>query len=478
MGTTIINNNSVPKKNKYIIFRNIIDNKIILYNEQNGSLYCFNETGKLIWNMIDGNKNVKEIIKLIENKYEFSSKKIENKIIDFLNTLIKHDLATINEKDFSLLENNSSEIINDTVAIYKFINHHSGIYYPISVLYELTYNCNEKCIHCYQDCKETKRKRDLDTNSVKKIVNGLYKAGTFFIIFSGGEPFIRNDFYTILEYTKKLNFSIDIFSNGTLIKKTDAKLIKDLNINKIHISLYSLNSKIHDNITRVSGSHKKTLEAIKFLRAENVKVSIKCPIMKDNYVDYYKLKDYVKSIGCEVNINPLITPRDNGDITPQNLMINDDEIQNVLLDDDFKKSEKISCFRKNSFDLSKIIPCNIFYTGASISANGKVYPCNQLRIEIGDLSRNTFKNIWIKSKKLNNLRKIRMSDIEKCNTCNLFKFCTRCPGLAWLESGDVNGISSIACRFAAVREKLGIVQKNNNYLTIAFQKTRSLKIKY
>ena len=166
-GTTIINNSSVPKKNKYIIFRNIIDNKIILYNEQNGNLYCFNETGKLIWNMIDGKKNVKEIIKLIKNKYDFSSKKIENGIMYFMNTLVKHNLAAINGKGFFLLENNSSEIINDTVAIYKFINHHSGIYYPISVLYELTYNCNEKCIHCYQDCKETKRKKDLDTNSVK-----------------------------------------------------------------------------------------------------------------------------------------------------------------------------------------------------------------------------------------------------------------------------------------------------------------------
>ena len=96
---------------------------------------------------------------------------------------------------------------------------------PISCQFDLTYHCNLNCIHCYivkNDIPELK------TSQIKNILKQLARAGILFLSFSGGEILTREDFFEIAEYARKLHFSLNLKTNGTLIDEEIADKIAAL----------------------------------------------------------------------------------------------------------------------------------------------------------------------------------------------------------------------------------------------------------
>ena len=88
------------------------------------------------------------------------------------------------------------------------------------------------------------------------------------------------------------------------------------------------------------------------------------------------------------------------------------------------------------------------FNSCAITPSGKVLPCNQLLYEVGDLNKNSFSEIWHNSPQLQYLRSLTIGKITKCSKCQLLDSCARCPGLAFLEGGDLLGPSPENCRIA------------------------------
>jgi len=63
---------------------------------------------------------------------------------------------------------------------------------PIDVHIDVTYRCNERCVHCYLDHDDH---GELSTSEIKDVLKQLADAGVFFLTFSGGEVFLRRDFF-------------------------------------------------------------------------------------------------------------------------------------------------------------------------------------------------------------------------------------------------------------------------------------------
>ena len=77
---------------------------------------------------------------------------------------------------------------------------------PLGVQLDVTYRCNERCIHCYLDHEDH---GEMTTAEIFDVLDQLAEAGTFFVTFSGGEVFMRKDFFRILEYARSLLFCVD-----------------------------------------------------------------------------------------------------------------------------------------------------------------------------------------------------------------------------------------------------------------------------
>ena len=80
--------------------------------------------------------------------------------------------------------------------------------------------------------------------------------------------------------------------------------------------------------------------------------------------------------------------------------------------------------------------------------------CVALPIVCGNVRQTPFTRIWHDSRDMQKIRAVRVRDLPTCSSCTASAFCTRCPGQALVEDGDLYGPSSAACEHALAGAEL------------------------
>jgi len=150
---------------------------------------------------------------------------------------------------------------------------------PLSVQLDLTYRCNERCVHCYLDHEDH---GEMTTAEIKDLLEQLASAGAFILSLSGGEILLRKDFFEILEYARGLTFCVKLKTNAILIREHEAERIRSVGVESVQVSIYSHRPEIHDSITKIPGSLKRSVDAIRFLKTHGLKVIIANVLMQQN----------------------------------------------------------------------------------------------------------------------------------------------------------------------------------------------------
>src|SRR5579864_6852473 len=165
---------------------------------------------------------------------------------------------------------------------------------PLSVLIDFTYLFNERCVHCYLDHDD---KGEMTTAEIKGILDQLAEAGVFFLTFSGGEVFMRRDFLELVEYARRLTFNVKIKTNGVMIHEAEAKRLRELGVEQVQLSVYSHRPEVHDAITKLPGSLKRTIGSIRFLKSQGLKVTMSNVLMTVNRQDQAGTHALAKKLG-------------------------------------------------------------------------------------------------------------------------------------------------------------------------------------
>lgn len=311
----------------------------------------------------------------------------------------------------------------------------------ISVLIELTYKCNLKCIHCYADKKDYCK--ELSANKWKQIIDELYDLKVMFLSFSGGEAYLKNEFFEILEYASLKGFVIDVFSNGTLYTKEDIKKMYDLNIRMLHVSLYSSDAKIHDSITQTEGSFQKSLSTIFFAKKTGLNVNIKSVLMKENQTEARKLRNLTDNIGVSLQTGLSVSPTYSDNMKPiQHRITNFDVLHNI-----FAVCLPPECTERKDGDKSI---CGAGFNSLSINPFGEIFPCNAITKSCGHVD-DGIGEVWKHSDFLSFLRCITFSDIPKCRKCKIRDYCQFCIGVAISEKDKIEPYSE-ACTLAKAKK--------------------------
>src|SRR6202521_2057996 len=240
-----------------------------------------------------------------------------------------------------------------------------------------------------------------------------------------------------------------------LIREKEANLIRDLGVQEVRISIYSHRAEIHDAITKLPGSLKRSMAAIRLLRSRGVTVAIGNVLMVQNLNDYAGVKGLANELGVPVITDPTITPKMDGDRSLLQLGIRGSQLREVFHDtelvgnvDEFLPLP--DCVEDSSLDN---IACSAGHTYCYISPYGDVYPCVQFPLPCGNVRKDTFLNIWRNSTQMNEVRSIRARDLPTCSSCAHVGTCTRCPGLAYME-GNMRGPSSLDCEKSFARTRI------------------------
>lgn len=150
------------------------------------------------------------------------------------------------------------------------------------VVWNCTRTCNLQCIHCYASSDSKKYEGELTTKEAKAFIDDLHEFKVPVILFSGGEPLIREDLFELIEHAKKNEIRSTISTNGTLIDKEMAIRIKELGVGYVGVSLDGIGSN-HDEFRRAKGSFDKALNGIRNCLDVNQKVGLRFTINRHNY---------------------------------------------------------------------------------------------------------------------------------------------------------------------------------------------------
>ncbi len=317
---------------------------------------------------------------------------------------------------------------------------------PLSVHFDLTYRCNERCVHCYLDHDDH---GEMTTGEVQSVLDQLAAAGTLFLIFSGGELLLRKDFFDLLAYARGLGFDVKLKTNGILLNARAATRIRDLGVRQVQISIYSHRAEVHDAITKVPGSLARSIDAIRSLKAQGLHVLIANVLMRQNAGDYPAVRALAADLGVECTIDPTITPKMDGDRSIVGLRISAPQLLHVYRDKSLVPDGAGEAPVTDE-EMLDARPCSAGHTACYISPYGDVYPCVQFPLPTGNVRRQRFDEIWKHSPQLTDVRNIRMRDLPTCSTCSHMSTCSRCPGLAYME-GNMRGPSSADCEKSQVR---------------------------
>ncbi|MFQ6132188.1 MAG: radical SAM/SPASM domain-containing protein [Armatimonadota bacterium] len=323
---------------------------------------------------------------------------------------------------------------------------------PVTMLWELTCRCNLRCAHCY--VSRGAAEAELDTREALTVLDQLAEAGTLYLILSGGEPLLRDDFFTIAEAARQREFAVRIFTNGTKVNEEAAGRIADLAPLSVEVSLYGHRAATHDAISGVPGSHQQAIRALELLRERGVYTVAKTTVMRSNLAEFDQMRDWAEQHADRFLYNLLVMPGRDGDGGPLATRLTRDELRQFY-------DGRIGAWEPDTPEVP--LDASLCLAGFSIGAigpSGTVYPCVALPLAAGELRQESFASIWNNSPILTKIRRLTLADTV-CRTCEDLGICSRCPALALLEDGELVGRAHGACAVAeAKREALDYSRKD------------------
>jgi radical SAM protein with 4Fe4S-binding SPASM domain len=337
-----------------------------------------------------------------------------------------------------------------------------------SVMFELTYNCSEQCIHCYNsgatrnDTEQSKRNRqELTFEDYKQIIDELYSLGLMKVCLSGGDPFSNPFVWQIIDYLYKKEIATDIFTNGQKLIGKVERLIACYP-RSVGISIYSGVAEDHDYITRTKGSFQKSLKVAREFADYGVPMNIKCCVVRTNVKTYYTVAELAKELGAIPQIEICITDSVDGDrCASENLRLTNEMLTVVLRDDNIPLY--VGKEAPNFGGQAKLMNTNACGAGKNsfcITPEGNVQPCTAFPCSFGNLKSQTVTDIFQNSKDLKWWQNLTLNDYKECGKQDYCDYCNLCAGNNYIEHGTPLKAAELNCYIAKNRYELAIKMKN------------------
>lgn len=337
-----------------------------------------------------------------------------------------------------------------------------------NAVFELTYRCSEKCLHCYnpgatRNDKEKSRRSnfiELTLDDYKRIIDEMCEAGLATVTLTGGDPFSYKDVWGILEYLYQKEIAVTLLTNGQqLVNQIDR--LANLYPRSIKVSLYGADPIAHDSITRKKGSWQTTLDVISDLRKVAVPVVINCVIMRPGLKSYLDLKKTGENLSCLVLFDFGVVDSIEGDIcATHHLRLTPEELELVLMDPDIEPKTDNFDMSANPAPASKGVPCLAGRGTFCVMPNGKLIPCVSMHMILGDLKQQDFHSIITNNSKLKGLLEAKATDYMECGTHDYCNCCVFCAGNSFAEHGNPLHANENNCYLAKNKYALMIKLKS------------------
>ncbi|MCP4176519.1 MAG: radical SAM protein [bacterium] len=336
---------------------------------------------------------------------------------------------------------------------YKKHRSGTGMKRPV-VVWNMTKQCNLYCAHCYANAALNRKSSDeLTTEQGKQLIDSLAAFKVPVLLFSGGEPLMREDIFELIEYTNASGIRPTISTNGTLIDKACAEKFKQFGITYVGISLDG-GPETHNKLRGINNSFETAMAGIRACTDAGVRVGLRYTMHKNNYKDVPFILDLMESEDIpRICFYHLVCSGRGKSIKNEELSVaNKRSLMNLIMDrakyfsDKGLKKEILTVAnhcdapflylrmlnedRQKAEDAMSLIKINKGgSSGVGIGAvnwNGDVYPDQFWRDKkLGNIRENSFEEIWTNPDNdfLNKLRKKKNYIKGRCSECKYIDIC-------------------------------------------------------
>lgn len=328
----------------------------------------------------------------------------------------------------------------------------NGFLYSFHI--DLTYRCNQACLHCYNPEATLRRTggftaaAELTTAEIITLLDQLVKLGVFRIIFSGGEATLRPDLLEILRAARKRGFCVELYSNGLGFTDSFVGCLHELGIHKVSLSLYSHQPQQHDRVTGISGSWEQTVHSFKLLKQYGMQTACKSIPMRDTIDGYFETKRFCAALADSVSMDMSLSAGYGNNQTPLELQPTEEQMADV-----FRQEIRDGRLKKQAaLDLNQP-PCGAGRKSLCIGPDGNIYPCTGFPYPLGNIRHDDLSAIWHNGSAgsgfLATWRQATIADFEECGSHDYCDYCPEvCAGAAWLATGNYLAASQSSCRQA------------------------------
>jgi len=330
---------------------------------------------------------------------------------------------------------------------------------PISGSIEVTRRCNLKCIHCYNNLPlgdQEALRNELTYEEHCRILDEITEAGCLWLLYTGGEIFVRKDFLDIYTYAKQKGLLITLFTNGTLITPKIANYLVQWRPFSIEITLYGRTKETHERITRIPGSYDRCMQGIRLLMERGLPLKLKTMAITLNKHEIWEMKRFVEEeLGLEFKFDAMINPRLDCSQSPLAVRLSPEEIVELDLQDPKRMGEwEGFCEHFNGpvhrLDQSdELYHCGGGVNSFAIDPSGLLSICSFLRSDTWDLRIGNFREGW--ERFLLEVREKKITRQTKCVACEIKAMCGMCPANGALENGDEEEPVDFLCQLAHLR---------------------------
>jgi len=326
------------------------------------------------------------------------------------------------------------------------------------VAWETTRRCNLSCKHCRAVAEDHPYENELDTKTSFKLLEQIREVGEPIIILTGGEPLLRDDIFDIAAYGTKIGLRMVMAPNGTLITEDSARMMKESGIKRISVSLDGSTPETHDAFRGLENAFTNSIRGINIAKQAGIEFQINTTITKTNLDQIPKILNLAETLGAVAHHIFLLVPTGRGKyIVDSEINAKEyEETLNWFYDQRDKTSLqlKATCAphyyrilrqrarkdgKKVSFEthgLDAVTRGCLAGTGfCFISHVGRVQTCGFLDVECGDITKQTFKDVWENSHVFNTLRDFNNLE-EKCGICEYKRVCGGCRARAYEATGN------------------------------------------
>ena len=338
----------------------------------------------------------------------------------------------------------------------------------VSFELELTARCNNDCPHCFINLPAgdtAARARELVPAEIGRIADEAVDLGALWVLLTGGEPLLREDFAEIYLLLKRKGLLVSVFTNAILIRPEHASLFRAYPPRDLEVTVYGATRETYERVTRRPGSWGAFRRGLRLLAESGVPVRLKAMALRSNCREFERIAAFCRERTRDYfRFDPLLHLRYDGDaarnaeIAAERLA--PEEVAALeLADGERSRALAKRCRRLNAADpyageSDRLFRCGAGNGSFSVSHDGIFRLCSSLWAPgtVYDLRAGTLREAW--DELVPRVRDLRSRDPEfmrTCAVCPLINLCLWCPATAYLECGAMDARIEAFCRVAHVR---------------------------